>query len=87
MFDVHFWVSFMRAPPLAAEAASLIGKEASLKFHRRKQRQDIRFSFLNAEPLNTRITSGVETMINIDSKLKGISNMFGQVYVDIYPLQ
>ena len=27
--------------------------------------------------LNTRITRGVEIMINVDSKLKEISNMFG----------
>jgi hypothetical protein len=32
---------------------------------------------LNAEPLNTRITVSIETMINVDSKLKRISNMFG----------
>jgi hypothetical protein len=32
---------------------------------------------LNTEPLNTRISSGVETMIKVDSELKGISNMFG----------
>jgi hypothetical protein len=34
-------------------------------------------SFLNTEPLNTRITRGVETMINVDSKLKRILNIFG----------
>jgi hypothetical protein len=36
-----------------------------------------RGAFLNAEPLNTPITRGVEKMINVDSKLKGISNIFG----------
>ncbi len=34
-------------------------------------------SILNTEPLNTRISRGVETMINVDSKLKRISNMYG----------
>ncbi|MDP6180963.1 MAG: hypothetical protein QGG48_13840, partial [Desulfatiglandales bacterium] len=31
---------------------------------------DTSFSFLNAEPLNTHITRGVEAMINVDSKSK-----------------
>ena len=57
---------------------------------RRKQRQDTSFSFLNSErclrpigptarrePLNTRITWDVETMINVESKLKQTSNIFG----------
>ncbi len=33
---------------------------------------------LNTEPLNTLIYRFVETMINVDSRLKGISDMFGE---------
>ena len=34
-------------------------------------------TILNPEPLNTRITRGFETIINVDSKPKLISNIFG----------
>ena len=49
----------------------------SMQIHSYPETRPISLSFLNSEPLNTRPTRDVEAMINVDSKLKQISNIFG----------